>query len=88
MNKKKTCANCKHFEKITKPKMGWLQRMEFAEKNYPDLKTEVLNAWVNHGEDWEQEDSGYGFCYSNDHLHEIESKIPDYISCKYFEKKT
>ncbi len=83
MNKKNTCANCKHFEKTTYPKMCWLDRIKFTKENHPNLSYEQQMALVNDSKSWEQEESGFGFCKSNDHLHEIESIIPDYMSCKY-----
>jgi hypothetical protein len=84
MNKKNTCANCKHFEKITHPKIGWLERVKHIKENHPNLSHEQQIVLANDNKSWEQQDSGLGFCKSNDHLLEIESRIPDYISCKYF----
>jgi hypothetical protein len=81
---KKQCVNCKHFEKITQPKMCWLDREKIIKVNYPELSHQQQMALVNDGKSWEQQDSGFGFCKKNDFSHQIECRIPDYMSCKYF----
>lgn len=77
----KTCKNCSYFCPIYNSKESWIQRMKILSEKYPNMSEEEKATLANNTKLWNQEESLFGFC--NNDLNCIESKIPNYINCKY-----
>ena len=78
------CKTCHYFDMTFKPKLTFINRLSLIKNKHLNLTDNEQMSIVEDWRNWEQVESGNGFC----RWHDIETQIPNHMSCLDHRKKT